>query len=80
MLEPRVRLHGVMIHDPENYILNFPCLENLKVHAILFCVHIEGEGDSEPDDARPSSFRKAGSESSATDSKIIKVSPGIFIR
>lgn len=46
----------------------------------FFAFFIEGEGDSEPDDARPSSFRKAGSESSATDSKIIKVSPGIFIR
>ncbi|KDR11509.1 hypothetical protein L798_14577, partial [Zootermopsis nevadensis] len=32
----------------------------------------EGEDDSEPEDIRPSSFRKAGSESSATESKIIK--------
>jgi hypothetical protein len=40
---------------------------------LFFVFFIEGEGDSEPDDARPSSFRKAGSESSATDSKIIKV-------
>jgi hypothetical protein len=39
----------------------------------------EGEDDSEPEDSRPSSFRKAGSESSATESKTIKVSSAIFL-
>jgi hypothetical protein len=40
---------------------------------------VEGDGDSEPEDARPFPFRKAGSESSAIESKIIKVSSGVFV-
>jgi hypothetical protein len=35
---------------------------------------VEGDGDSEPEDTRPSTFKKAGSEPSATESKVIKVS------
>lgn len=40
---------------------------------------VEGDGDSEPEDARPLPFRKAGSESSAIESKIMKVSSGVCV-
>ena len=44
----------------------------------IACV-LEGDGDSEPEDTRPTPFRKAGSESSAMESKITKVSSGLFV-
>jgi hypothetical protein len=44
----------------------------------IACV-LEGDGDSEPEDTRPTSFRKAGSESSAIETKIIKVSSDLFV-
>jgi len=44
----------------------------------IACV-LEGDGDSEPEDTRPAPFRKAGSESSAIESKIIKVSSSLFV-
>jgi hypothetical protein len=69
-----------MIHDQKTAFYIFPSWKTSKFMLLFFVFCIEGEGDSEPDDARPSSFRKAGSESSATDSKIIKVSPDLFIR
>lgn len=69
-------VHGVITLKITVYI--FTAMETSNFMFFVAFV-VEAEGDSEPEDARPSSFRKAGSESSAIESKIIKVSSGIFV-
>jgi hypothetical protein len=78
LFEPPVRLHDVMIHYQKTAFKIPHSRKTSTFKLFFFAMFLEGEGDSEPDDARPSSFRKAGSESSATDSKIMKVSPDII--
>jgi len=61
-----------------NYINVLIAMEASNFKFYVACV-LEGDGDSEPEDTRPTTFRKAGSESSAIESKIMKVSSGLFI-
>lgn len=73
---PPTSVHGVV---SQKITVNILIAVETSNFMFFIAFVVEGDGDSEPEDARPSSFRKAGSESSAIESKIMKVSSGVIV-